>query len=270
MTVRSNAGEEERGECWEMSILSEFETLDCVEGNNLKVLKPVVPRGTATAFVLILLTACGGGSGGASDDVPPDTARLSCNVSEVATGKPVADATVTYQAGATEYTTQTNTSGVCQLDMPATAVAGVQYPAATVTKPEYEPQTILCLSLQAGKSCSQSVQLNPLAENISIPVGGDTVMHLGDGSFEGAVNSQFQKASDGAELNFAISDWAAQVAKPGITKATVYLDAKGWQSNICDNLIGLVGDAGSVMLPDAGTTRVQVLVMARNIAVHSS
>ena len=64
------------------------------------------------------------------------------------------------------------------------------------------------------------------------------VMHLGDDLFEGAVNSQFQKKSDGAELAFVIPDWAAKV-QAGYTKATVYLDAKGWQTDVCNNLVGL-------------------------------
>ena len=65
-----------------------------------------------------------------------------------------------------------------------------------------------------------------LADNVSIPVGGGIVMHLGDDLFAGAVNSQFQKKTDGAELVFVIEDWAAKV-QAGYTKATVYLDAKG-------------------------------------------
>jgi hypothetical protein len=160
----------------------------------------------------------------------------------------VADASVNYQAGSKEYTTQTNADGKCTLDLPAAEVAGVQYPAATVAKAGYEPQTILCIRLQGGQACEQDVKLVPLAANVSIPVGGDTVMHLGDDLFQGSVNSQFQKASDGIELSFRIADWADQVKAPGITKATVYLDAKGWQSNICDNQIALSGDAGISVL----------------------
>jgi hypothetical protein len=62
------------------------------------------------------------------------------------------------------------------------------------------------------------------------------------------VNSQFQKKSDGAKLAFVISDWADKV-KAGYTKATVYIDAKGWQTDFCANLIGLSGDAGTVTRP---------------------
>ena len=178
-----------------------------------------------------------------------DTARLNCQVVDSVTGLAVAGATVKYQAGVMEFTTQTNADGSCRLDLPAAEVAGVAYPAASVTKPGYEPQTILCTSFNGGSACTQSVQLIPLAANVSIPEGGGEVKHLGDGAFEGSANSQFQKATDGAELVFHIADWAEQVKAPGVTKATVYLDAKGWQSDICDNKIALYGDVGSVSLP---------------------
>jgi hypothetical protein len=122
------------------------------------------------------------------------------------------------------------------------------FPAASVTKDGYEPQTILCPKLQGGQSCTQDVSLVPLADNVSIPVGGDIVMHLGDDQFEGTVNSRFQKATDGAQLSFVIADWADKV-RAGYTRATVYLDAKGWQTDSCRNLIGLAGDLGEVNLP---------------------
>ena len=210
-------------------------------------------RALGIAALSAFLGACGGGSGGGGESaalaVAPDVARLDCHVSDRSNGKPVADATVNFQAGTSAYSTLTQDDGTCQLDLPATQVAGVQYPAASVSKTGYEPQTIICASLQAGSACVQNVQLVPLVANVSVPEGGDTVMHLGDNLSEGTANSQFQKAVDGAELAFRLTDWAEQVKVPGITKATVYLDAKGWQSDICANLIGLVGDAGSVMLP---------------------
>ena len=201
------------------------------------------------AVLAPLLLACGGGGSGSSEVIPTDTVRLNCQVADSVTGGTVAGATVSYQAGTTEFTTQTNGDGSCRLDLPAAEVAGVAYPAATVTKDGFEPQTILCPTLQGGSACSQDVQLIPLASNISIPVGGDKLMHLGDGVFDGSVNSQFQKATDGVELVFRIADWAEQVKVTGITKATVYLDAKGWQSDVCSNLIALSGDVGLVTLP---------------------
>jgi hypothetical protein len=209
---------------------------------------PAAHRLVGAALLAVLVSSCGGGGSGEAVAVPLDTVRLACNVTDQATGKAVAGAAVNYQAGSREFATATDANGSCELNLPATEVAGVAFPAASVERPGYEPQTILCSKLQGGEICANDVQLIPMAENVSIPTGGGIVMHLGDDQFEGAVNSQFQKKTDGAELSFVIDDWAAKV-RAGYTKATVYLDAKGWQSNACDNLVALAGDVGAVTLP---------------------
>ena len=200
-----------------------------------------------------LLVSCGDGRGNADagpneKPVALESVRLTCHVIDRVSRRPVADAGINYQSRTVEFATQTDADGYCEPVMPAADVAGVPYPAASVSKAGYEPQTMLFEKLQGGKGYHQDVELEPLAANVSIPVGGEKVMHLGDDLFEGTVNSQFQKKTDGAELRFVISDWAAKVAA-GYTKATVYLDAKGWQSNICTNLVGLSGDVGTVTLP---------------------
>jgi hypothetical protein len=209
---------------------------------------PAGARACGAALIAALLASCGGGGSDESAPAPRDTVRLTCDVSDQATGKPVAQANVTYQAGSTAFVTKTDADGSCRLDLPANEVAGVAYPAASVEKPGYEPQTILCRKLQGGDTCANNVEIIPLADNVSIPVGGGVVMHLGDDRFEGAVNSQFQKKTDGSQLVFVIDDWAAKLTA-GYTKATVYLDAKGWQTSSCNNLIELAGDGGTVSLP---------------------
>ena len=214
------------------------------------------PRGAlaAAATAAMALASCGGGGGdggggGGGSPSDPQMARLACRVTDASSGSAVADATVSYQAKTTEFTTQTDAKGECRLDMPAAEVEGVKYPAGTVTKAGYEPQTIICESMKAGSTCYRDdIRLARLAIQVSIPVGGDTVMHLGDDLFEGAANSQFQKRTDGSEVSFPIPDWSAQVSRPGVTKATVYLDAKGWQSDICENRILIAGDLGTQSL----------------------
>jgi hypothetical protein len=193
-----------------------------------------------------LLASCGGGGGGAAP-VAADSVQLNCKVVDKATGNAVAGADVNYQSGNTAYTTATAADGTCSLNLPAADVAGTAFPAATVSKPGYEPQTLLYPTLQGGQSYTQQEVLVPLAANVLIPSGGDMVWHLGNGDAEGSVNSQFQKATDGLEKSFVVDDWAAKM-KAGYTKATVYVDAKGWQSDICLNQIGIAGDVGTVML----------------------
>jgi len=137
------------------------------------------PGRCAAALLAALLTACGG-DGEDAVAVPKDTVRLACDVADATSGNAVSNATVNYQAGITEYTTQTNASDNCELNLPAAEVAGVKFPAASVIKDGYEPQTILCPTLQGAQSCTRDVLLIPLAANVSIPVGGDIVMHLAE------------------------------------------------------------------------------------------
>lgn len=218
--------------------------------------RPFSREALAATAACVLLVGCGGGGGdggggggGGSGEAPQNAARLDCLVTDAISGKAVGDATVNYQAKTAAYTTQTTADGRCRIELPIAEVTGVEYPAGTVTKPGYEPQTIICESFKTGNTCDRDVSLIPLAINISIPVGGDTVSHIGDDAYEGSTNSQFQKPSDGPKLLFPISDWAAQVARSGVTTATVYLDAKGWQSDVCRNQIAIVGDTGTQSLP---------------------
>jgi len=195
----------------------------------------------------LFLMACGG-SDSDEPSVPLDTVRIACNIIDSVSGAAVSGATVTFQSGTSEFSTVADSKGNCELLLPSAQVAGTVFPAASVEKEGYEPQTILYRELEAGTSNSQQVQLVPLAENVSVPLGGGIVHHLGDNRFEGSVNAQFQKASDGGELAFVIEDWAQKV-QAGYTRATVYVDAKGWQTSECDNVISLSGDAGIASLP---------------------
>jgi len=201
------------------------------------------------------LASCGAGGsvgdssiGGDGLEVPLERVSLTCNVIDKVSRNPVPEADVNYQSGDVEFATRTDANGNCELVMPAAEVAGVPYPAASVKKEGYEPQTMLFQKLEGGRNYSQSVELVPLTDAMSVPIGGEIVMHLGDDVFQGSANSQFQKKTDGTELTFVIADWAAKV-KAGYTEATVYLDVKGWQTDSCSNLIGLSGDIGTVMVP---------------------
>jgi len=214
------------------------------------------PSAMTILLLAALLISCGGGGGnsgtGSTDsgrlEVSSEKVSLTCHVIDKVTRSAVADADVNYQSGSVEFSTKTDANGNCELVMPAAEVAGVPYPAASVKKAGYEPQTMLFEMLQGGRNYSQNVELVPLTSAVGVPVGGVSVMHRGDDLFVGTVYSDFQKSSDGAELAFVIPDWAAKV-QVGYTKATVYLDTKGWQTNICSNLIGLSGDIGTVMVP---------------------
>jgi hypothetical protein len=222
------------------------------------------------AVLATLLAACG--SGGDSDTdtdipavIPLDVLRIECAVFDKVTNAAVGGAAVNYQASDKLYSTTSNADGSCRLDLPAADVAKVESPRGTVSKEGYEPQTLLvsaCPSLKGGTACVLPVPLLQLAANISIPVGGDTVWHLGDEKFVASgVNTLFQKATDTVTLidadasndkpylEFGVADWAAKVQAGGYTKATVTLDIKGMQTTICpNNAIALSGSSGTAAL----------------------
>lgn len=198
-----------------------------------------------------VVSACG--SGDSSEDPPPaGIARINCTVTSdqgAVSGATVSFQTTELSGSNKKYETQTREDGTCTLDMPLAEVSGVNLPAGTVVKEGYEPQTLICYGFSKTEvSCTAEVKLILLASNVSIPLGSDTVLHIGDSNFQGQPNSQLQKKiPDGAVLEFAIADWDIQVKKAGITRATVVLDHKGWQTAICPgNTIALVGDSGSV------------------------
>jgi hypothetical protein len=219
------------------------------------------------AVLATLLAACGSGGDSGSDGttpevIPLDVVRIEFSVFDKETNVPVGGAVVNYQAGDKTYTDTSNADGSGRLDLPAAEVAKTESPRGTVSKEGYEPQTLLvsaCPSLQGGTVCILPVPLVKVASNVSIPVGGDTVRHLGDEQFVASgVNTQFQKATDTVtlldadplndqpSLKFAVPDWAAKVQAGGYTKATVTLDIKGMQATICPNdAIALSGDAGT-------------------------
>jgi hypothetical protein len=218
--------------------------------------RPLIERTCLVGALGLGLLMAGCGSSSETDEDPPPAgfARLNCTVTSDQGGY-VAGAKVSYQttdaAGANkQYETLTGPDGKCApLDMPLDEVSGVKLPAGTVVKDGYEPQTLICYGFsRTDVSCTAEVKLYALAANVSIPLGGDVVWHIGDSNFQGQPNSQLQKkVPDGGALEFEIADWATQVAKPGITKATVVIDHKGWQTSICPrNTLALQGDAGVV------------------------
>jgi hypothetical protein len=223
------------------------------------------------AVLATLLAACGSGGDSGSDGttaevIPSDVVRIEFVVSDKETNVPVGGAVASYQGGDKYTSTPTNADGSGRLDLPAAELATTESPQGTVSKEGYEPQTLpvsACKLIPSGKVCIlPDVQLIKVAPNVSIPVGGDAVWHLGDEKFVASgVNTLFQKATDTVTLldadplndqpflEFAIPDWAAKVQAGGYTKATVTLDIKGMQATICPNdAIALSGDAGTPTL----------------------
>jgi hypothetical protein len=203
-----------------------------------------------------LIAACGSG-GGDDDDivavpaVPSDIFRVTCTVIDTVSLKPVDGALITFKIEGINPSPSTTTGadGKCvPLDIKAADLTGLTQVAASVVKENYEPGQFTCPVTTGGVTCPGNVPLRPLATNTSLPENGDVVTHIGDGLFDGTANSQFQTAAIGPSADFPIADWGTKLqANASWTRATVVLEAKGWQTTLCPgNTIALVGSAGSV------------------------
>lgn len=197
-----------------------------------------------------LLAACGSGGGGGSSApvVPSDVFRITCKVVESVNNAevPVEGAEVIFYGtvNTTPYTDTTLADGTCSLDVLAAdvQVAGtaLTFPAASVVKAGYEPNSIVCDRATAGTSCDAKVVMVRLPANASIPENGDVVRHIGDDNFAGDANSQFQRDAEGPSIDFNIADWATKLN----TRATVVLEARGWQTTTatCANTVAILSN----------------------------
>ncbi len=208
-----------------------------------------------------LIAACGSGGGDDGDAAgggggSVDTSvnfRVSCTVIDKATLQLVEGAVITFKIDGINPSPSTTTGadGKCvPLDIKAADVTGVTQVAASVVKAGYEPGQFTCPVTTGGATCQGDVPLVPLATNTSLPGNGDVVTHIGDGIYQGTINSQFQTDAVGLVADFPIADWGTKLqANPSWTRATVKLEAKGWQTTIapaCNNTIALVDGAGVV------------------------
>lgn len=199
-----------------------------------------------------LLAACGSGSGGSSSSapvVPSDVFRITCKVVESVNSVevPVEGAEVIFYGtdnSKPAYTDTTLADGSCAVDVPSAEVqvagTALTFPAASVVKAGYEPNSIVCDRATAGTSCDAKVVMVRLPANASIPENGDVVRHIGDDNFAGEPNSKFQRDAEGPSIDFNIADWATKLN----TRATVVLEARGWQTTTatCANTVAILSN----------------------------
>jgi len=201
----------------------------------------------------------GGGGGGGGSAAPSVDFRAACTVLDVVSLNPVEGASITFKIDGINPSPSTTTGadGKCvPLGIKADDVTGVTQVAASVVKAGYEPGQFVCPVTTGGVTCQGNAALRPLATNTSLPGNGEVVTHIGDSLFDGAINSRFQTDAVGLSADFPIADWGTKLqANPTWTRATVVLDAKGWQTTIaptCKNTIAMVDGVGSVKQSQPG------------------
>lgn len=198
----------------------------------------------ATMGMLIVLTACGGGGGGETGGgTNAQTFTVSGDVTDASSNVVISGAVVDIPLQTATPTGNTDTDGHYSLKLPNSGLP--KFIVGTVNIANYMPGIVL---FEYGNG-----QLTPLtigANNAAlVPIrqgkdvvflNGLSIVHLGDGDFSGAENSQLQVQASGLPWRDRFTLTAAQ--KTNYTTFTVTLYARGIQSEApkfyCD-LIGL-------------------------------
>ncbi len=168
-------------------------------------------------------TAAPGGERGAPD---PDRS-LSGFVFDASTGEPIEGARVRLDLpGGDSMVVRTGPDGAYALHPPSLP----EHIAVTATRRGYTPGSIGLPAAELSGGLRHDFRLVP-AERTTIALETDPqVHHLGDGEFEGQINSQFQKPCEGRvyEAAFRLTEPQAAAAG-GRGEAEVLLLAKGLQ-----------------------------------------
>ena len=159
---------------------------------------------------------------------------------------PIKNAKIAVSLGNIEYSTYSDQTGKYTLKTPQ----DFKYPefiSGTIIAEHYKPTTLLLSfknkNLYVDQS-SNNPQLFQLKDNDVIFFNGLTVIHLGDDSFSGAVNSQFQVQASG--LKWKDSFIYSSDKKSKYNKFCVSMTGKGIQGTVSDSYIALVRQSGVV------------------------
>lgn len=200
-----------------------------------------LPAGMA---ILALLTACGGGGGGGSSaggGAPAQSLTASGQVTDASNGGFVSGAQVDMPLQASNPTGNSGTDGKFSLSLPNNGLP--QFLVATVNKDGYVPGTLFFKyvngQLQPLNTGSNNAALVPLQNTDVLFLNGLSVTHLGDGYFDGTVNSQLQAPLSG--LTWKDSFTLSSSQRTLYTALTVTLYARGIESGTpnfyCDQIV---------------------------------
>jgi hypothetical protein len=182
--------------------------------------------------------------------IPDGSARLSGTM-ESSAGQAAAGVEVRLPFGLRRYyVTTTDSKGKFSLDFPVASFAGVSPVVVTTYAAGYRPAVFQYNGFSGGESyalnASGASALRPLAAGEFIPESSEgRLVHLGDASFGGEINSQLQTSTDGTFAVFKVATWTPTIAAAGYRNATIAFVARGMQSSRCPgNAVGF--DNGSV------------------------
>lgn len=186
------------------------------------------------AILVILSHAC------TADDIvgppPAGSARISGTIRD-SDGTSVPDASILIPFGdGLAYTVNTDGRGRFSMLVPAADFAGVSPVIVFAIKDGYRPLAAWYESLEDGRSynfnSTEVGGLTTLGPGEYVPAGLATLVHVGDDSYGGEINSQLQVVSRGISVGYKITTWTSELAATA-TSATVRFLARGVQADVC-------------------------------------
>ena len=218
----------------------------------------------ATMGMLIVLTACGGGGGGETGaGTNAQTLTASGEVTDASSSAVIPGAVVDIPLQTTTPTGNTDTDGHYSLTLPNSGLP--KFIGGTVNMANYMPGIVLfeygngqLTPLTIGANNAALVPIRPGKDVVFL--NGLSIVHLGDGDFSGAENSQLQVPTSGLLWRDRFTLTAVQ--KTNFTTFTVTLYARGVQSEAPKFYCDLIGLGNNVDLNGALTSITPQTLMA--------
>jgi hypothetical protein len=230
-----------------------------------KHISKVLNKSALILAAAAVVAGCGGGGGGGGDGgstsntggtptsgggvstgTNPATGTqvwvTSGTVSDKSNAQPIENAFIDVPLNTSNFNTSSATDGTYTLAFPK-SVPLPRFFTGNVNKTGYLPGTIFYNfenNQLIALNGSQNVQLTPKTEQDVVFGKTLSVVHLGDGTFEGAANSQLQVPSSGAELKDSVSFTLTDAQRAQFTKLSITMLARGVQSaskSYCDQLV---------------------------------
>lgn len=195
----------------------------------------------------LFIFSCMNDKYGVSEDIVFDQDNILFQDKVLDNGMPVEGAVVSLYGAGERYSDVTDSNGAYHIEIPAAVLPQEGFISMAVFHPDYKSLNITYEApLDAGtiydsKDISTDMAKCESCLRISNPRYSE-LYHLGDNNFSGAINSQFQKESDGVELSFDFSNSTA------IETLKISFEAKGIQPDRYSTPAVIVFDEQEIIL----------------------
>lgn len=161
--------------------------------------------------------------------------------------QPIKNAKIAVTLDKIEYSTRSDSMGKYSLKTPQD-YAYPKYFSGVITAEGYKPSTLL-LGFSSNtltvNNDSNSPKLQTLKETDVIFFNGLTIIHLGDDSFSGSSNSQFQVSAQGLTWKDSFNYSAEQKNK--YNQICITMTGKGIEASVTKSFISLTNQSGKIL-----------------------